>query len=331
MLGRLPHAAQVALAGTPPPQVDGQRLDPTTHAVLALNPREDGAAGIHHHVEEARARYRVDTISITGRPTPVGDVQSVTVAGAEGPLDGRLYLPAGVERPPLTVFLHGGGYVEGDLDTHDEPCRLLCRQAGHAVLSVAYRLAPEHPFPAAVDDVVAAFRWAQAQAARLGADPDRVAVAGDSAGGTLATVVAQATRDDAPPVAQLLFYPAPDHPTHRPSRDRFDGYLLTEAERQAFFEVYTAGADVGRDWRVSPIYGRLDGLAPALVVTAGFDVLRDEGEAYARALVRAGTRADLYRQADLPHGFIHLTPVSASARRATVAVARRWRQLVQDV
>ncbi|WP_420455626.1 alpha/beta hydrolase fold domain-containing protein [Rubrivirga sp.] len=330
VVGRLPDAAQVALAGSPPPEVDGQRLDPATHAVLALNPREDGAALVRHDVEDARARYRRDTAAVTGTPTPVGAVRDLAVDGAAGPLDARLYAPAGVDRPPLLVFFHGGGYVEGDLDTHDEPCRLLCRQAGHTVLSVAYRLAPEHPFPAAVDDVVAAFRWAQLHASRLGTDASRVAVGGDSAGGALATVVAQATKGDAPPVAQLLLYPATDHPTWRPSRDLFDGYLLTEAERRAFFDVYTAGREDGTDWRISPIRGRLDGLAPALVVTAGFDVLRDEGEAYARALQAAGTPAALYRQADLPHGFIHLTSVSPSAKRATVAVARRWRQLVRE-
>ncbi len=329
-IGRLPEAAQVALAGSPPPEIDGQRLDPAVHAVLSLNPHDDASAVVRHDPARARADLRREVFAIAGTPTPVGDVRDLVVEGAEGPLDARLYTPAGVDRPPLLVFFHGGGYVEGDLDTHDEPCRLLCRQAGHAVLSVAYRLAPEHPFPAATDDVVAAFRWAQAHADRLGADPASVAVGGDSAGGALAAVVAQATRDDAPPVAQLLIYPATDHPTPYRSRDLFDGYLLPEALRQAFFDVYTADRDDGTDWRVSPIRGRLDGLAPALVVTAGFDVLRDEGEAYARALQAAGTHADLYRQADLPHGFVHLTPISASAKRATVAVARRWRQTVQE-
>ena len=331
VLGALPEAVQVAAAQSAPPEVDGQRLDPAVHAVLELNPRPDGVVIVRTDPERARAQYRRDTLAIGSASATVASVRDLTVDGAEGPLDARLYLPEGVERPPLLVFFHGGGYVQGDLDTHDGPCRILCRQAGHAVLSVAYRLAPEHPFPAPVDDCVAAFRWAQANAARLGTDTGRVGVGGDSAGGALAAVVVQQTRDDRPPVAQLLLYPATDHPTHRPSRELFDGYLLPDAVRQAFFDVYTSGADVnGRDPRLSPIYGTLDGLAPALVVTAGFDVLRDEGEAYAHALAEAGTRAELYRQADQPHGFIHLTAVSRSAERATVAVARRWRRLVQE-
>ncbi|PAP75005.1 flavin-containing monooxygenase [Rubrivirga marina] len=328
---RLPEAAQVALAGGPPPEVDGQRLDPAVHLALALHPRPNTVPLVRHDPATARAGYRRDVLGITGTPTRVGGVRDLWVEGDAGPLDARLYTPEHADGPPpLVVYLHGGGFVEGDLDTHDEPCRLLCRQAGHAVLSVAYRLAPEHPFPAAFDDAVGVFRWAQREAARLGANPDRVAVGGDSAGGTLAAGVAQATRADAPPVAQLLIYPATDHPTDRPSRRRFDGYLLPDGLRRAFFDVYTQGAVPEDDPRVSPLYGRLDGLAPAFVVTAGFDVLRDEGEAYARALKAAGTPTALYRQASLPHGFLHLAPISRGARRATVAAFRRWRWFVAE-
>ena len=327
-LGRLPVAVQTRIAGSPPPTVDGQTLDPTVHALLSLHPRRAGDEEVRRHPKRTRATYRRETAALVGTPTPVGAVHDLRVDGADGPLDARLYVPAGLDRPPLTVYFHGGGYVEGDLDTHDEPCRLLCRQAGHAVLSVAYRLAPEHPFPAAPEDALAAFRWAQAEAGRLGADPDRVAVAGDSAGACLATVVAQAARDDAPPAAQLLIYPPADHPRRYPSQTTFDGYFLPEPLREAFFDVYTADQAGGHDPRISPLYGRLDGLAPALVVTAGFDVLRDEGEAYARALQAAGTPADLYRQASLPHGFIHMTTVSRGARRATVAIARHWRRFL---
>ena len=331
VLAHAPGAVQTALAGGPPPCVDGQRLDPAVHAALALNPREPHDGLVRHDAARLRAQYRRDTAAVGGAAAVVGAIENLTVDGAGGALPARLYRPAGIARPPLTVYFHGGGFVEGDLDTHDAPCRLLCRQAGHAVLSVAYRLAPEHPFPAAPDDALAAFRWAQAHADALGLDAGRVAVAGDSAGGTLAAVVAQDARAEAPPVAQLLIYPATDTPTHRPSRDLFDGYLLPDAVRQAFWDVYTADGTAASpdDARVSPIYGRLDGLAPALVVTAGFDVLRDEGEAYAHALRAASTPADLYRQPSLPHGYIHLTAISRAARSATVALFRRWRRLVQ--
>ncbi len=331
VLGHFPGVIQSRLAGGPV-EVDGQRLDPAVQLVLAAS--ESGgtdAATVRTDPARARAHLRRDALAIQGTPTRVASVRPVRVDGAAGTLDARLYTPERVARPPLLVYFHGGGFVEGDLDTHDEPCRLLCRQAGQSVLSVAYRLAPEHPFPAAVEDACAAFRWAQRHADRLGADAARVAVGGDSAGATLAAVVAQSARDDAPPVAQLLFYPATDVPTDRPSRHLFDGYLLPDDTRQAFFDVYTRGTDADdADPRLSPLRGRLDGLAPAFVVTAGFDVLRDEGEAYARALEDAGTPTALYRQASLPHGFLHLTGVSPAARSAAVAVARRWRRFVLD-
>lgn len=318
------------IAGSPEGRVDGQHLDPAIRLVLALNPEgATDAALVRSDPTEARARLRQSLLALHGRSTPVGSVADLVVETPAGGLDARLYRPADVPTPPLTVYYHGGGYSQGDLDTHDEPCRLLCRQAGHAVLSVAYRLAPESPFPAAVEDAVASFRWARDHAARLDVDERRVAVAGDSAGGALAAVTTQAVRGRGGPVAQLLIYPATDSPTPRPSRTLFDGYILPDALREAFVDTYAAGADHA-DPRISPLRGSLDGVAPALVVTAGFDVLRDEGEAYAHALRDAGVRTDLYRQTDQPHGFVNLTPVSPAARRATVAVARRWRQFVAD-
>jgi acetyl esterase len=230
------------------------------------------------------------------------------------------------------VYLHGGGFVIGDVDTHDEPCRLLCRHAGTHVLSVDYRLAPEHPFPAALDDARAALRWARAHAAALGADASRVAVGGDSAGANLATVAARlAAREGAPPDAQLLVYPPTDGPTARPSRALFgDGWFLDRADRDAFMAHYTAGAGVGEeDPRISPLRAAdLGGLPPALVVTAGFDILRDEGEAYAAALAAAGTPVRAYGEDALPHGFIHMTGVAPAAHRAVVRLAFEWRALL---
>ena len=315
-----------------PVETDGQRLDPSVQLLLALNPRPDAVAAFRANPVHARHQLRRDVLALRGGRTAVGSVRDMRVSGAVGALDARLYTPAGQDRPPLVVYFHGGGFVEGDLDTHDEPCRILCRQAGHAVLSVAYRLAPEHPFPAAVDDAVAAFRWAQANADRLGVDDRRIAVGGDSAGGCLAAVVAQITRANRPPAAQLLIYPATDTPTDRPSRHLFDGYLLPDGLRQAFFDVYTEGSGVDTsDPRVSPgLADDLAGLAPALVSTAGFDVLRDEGEAYARALHDAGVPVLHFREPGLPHGHIHLTEVSPAARAALVATARHWRAFVAE-
>ena len=328
-LALLPAAAVQRLAG-PPVVVDGLRLDPHFQLLLRLNERPDPVAAFRADPVASRHDLRRDVLALQSGRTAVGAVRDLTVDGAAGPLRARLYTPRGIRRAPLVVFFHGGGFVEGDLDTHDEPCRILCRQAGHAVLSVDYRLAPEHPFPAAAEDTVAAFRWAQANAERLGADPDRISVGGDSAGGCLAAGVAQATRADRPPVAQLLIYPATDTPTDRPSRHLFDGYLLPDALRQAFFDVYTAGTGADpADPRLSPgLAASLAGLAPALVLTAGFDVLRDEGEAYAAGLAAAGVPVAAFCEPGLPHGFLHLTDAVPAARLAAIATARQWRRFV---
>jgi acetyl esterase len=230
-------------------------------------------------------------------------------------------------RQSLTVYLHGGGFVIGDLDTHDEPCRILCREAGVHVLSVAYRLAPEHPFPAAVEDAVAAMRWARAHAASLGADPERVAVGGDSAGGNLAAVVA--ALDGSPlPFARLLIYPATDSSTARPSQRLFaDGYALTLRDRDEFFRHYLGGAEARQDDpRLSPFCGVSRSRAvPTVVGIAGFDVLRDEGDAYVDALRQAGAPVEVRRFPSLEHGFIHLTGVCPAARRAVSEIASAWR------
>jgi acetyl esterase len=327
VLARLPGPFQVVLSGRPPVVRDGQRLDPAMQLLGVIGRRRDGAAAIAQRPVAFRQRLRRDVLSVQGPPTPVAAVRGLTVAGADGPLPARLYLPD-PPSPRLLVFYHGGGFVGGDLDTHDEPCRLLCRHGRTAVLSVAYRLAPEHRFPAAVDDAITAFRWAVAHAAGLGADVGRVAVGGDSAGANLAAAVAQACRHDGrPPAGQLLIYPPTDQPTSRPSHALFgEGPFLTLAERNAFHEQYAgrAGAHPA-DPRLSPLRAPdLAGVAPALVVIAGFDVLRDEGEAYAAALAAAGVPCAVHREPALPHGFINLTGVSGAARRAMVAVAAAW-------
>jgi acetyl esterase len=230
------------------------------------------------------------------------------------------------------VYFHGGGFVIGDLETHDAPCRMLCADGAQHVLSVAYRLAPEHPFPAAVDDAVAALGWAQAHAASLGADPSRVAVGGDSAGGNLAAVAAQrAAHEGRPPIAQLLVYPVTDGVERRPSDALFDeGWFLSQADRGTFAMHYHGAVAVAPDDpRLAPLRAPdLSGLPPALVVTAGFDILRDEGEAYAEALRAAGTSARTLRVTGFGHGFIHVATVLPGARRAMRDVAAAWRAVL---
>jgi acetyl esterase len=365
---RLPDRVKIALAGGAPVIVDGQQLDPQLQFLRSAQRRRPMPGLLEPTIEEGRRRYRHVTQAFRGPITPVAGVRDLEIPGAGGPLQARHYTPSlssrGVKAPryesdgnrvprdrsdsdaagrdgpqgntalpPLTVYFHGGGFVIGDLDTHDEPCRILCREAGVHVLSVAYRLAPEHPFPAAVDDAVAATAWARAHAASLGADPACVAVAGDSAGGNLAAVVA-AVDPSTRPFARLLIYPATDSHTPRPSQRLFaQGFALTLRDRDEFFRHYLGGVEVRLDDpRLSPFAGvRLSREVPTVVVVAGFDVLRDEGNAYADALRRDDAPVQVLRFLSLEHGFIHLTGVCSTARHAISEIARAWRDVLYGV
>jgi acetyl esterase len=330
-LGRLPVAVQRLLSFAAPIRLDGRTLDPTLQLLLRLRPPE-GAPLTAGTMAEARARHRHEVLSVRDRgPPPVGAVRELRVDGAAGPLRARHYAPADPAPPAtLLVYFHGGGFLLGDLDTLDEPCRVLCATARQHVLSVEYRLAPEHPFPAPVDDALAAFRWAQAHASAFGVEPARVAVGGDSAGGNLAAVVAMMAARSAPPLAQLLVYPVVDRTRLHPSMTTCDGFFLSRDDCDVFAERYygRAGANPA-DPRISPLAATdLAGLPPAVIVTAGFDVLRDEGEAYARALAAAGTRTELHREPSLVHGFMQIAPVSRGCREATLRLASRWAAFV---
>ena len=331
-LDRLPPSVQVRLSGQPPVRVDGEMLAPEVQMALAMLARRREPPPETLPPAEARHRRRRLAAVYAGKPTTVGAVADLELGG-EPPLRARHYAPAEPGGPhPLLVYYHGGGFTYGDLETHDGVCRVLCRHAGAHVLAVDYRLAPEHPFPAAVDDARAALRWAFANAASLGADQTRVGVGGDSAGGNLAAVVSQlAARDGGPPpVLQLLIYPATDFSTRRRSRELFgEGFLLTHAEMDWFESNYLGPERTnGRDPRASPLLAEdLSGLAPAYVVTAAFDPLRDEGEEYAEALRAAGTPVTLRRFPGFIHAFIAGAGVSRNARDALVEIAGATRAM----
>lgn len=333
LLARLPPRVQIALSGEPPIVIDGQRLDPQVQLLRSIRRRRGVPGLIEPTIAAGRERYRRETRAFRGPMTGVDAVRDSEIPGPAGVLRVRHYAPiqpSAAGPAPLMVYLHGGGFVLGDLDTHDEPCRILCRHAGVHVLSVDYRLAPEHPFPAAVEDAEAAFAWARAHAAPLGADPERVTIGGDSAGANLAAVAAIAGRGGGP-AAQLLIYPPTDVRTRRRSHQLFgEGFLLTLRDCDAFFHHYSDGTGTrADDPRVSPLKAPdLSSLPPALVVLAGFDVLRDEGEAYARALQAAGSVVRVLRFPDLEHGFVHLTGVCPAAAGAMVAIAREWSGLI---
>ncbi|MBP5989034.1 MAG: alpha/beta hydrolase [Piscinibacter sp.] len=298
-------------------------LHPQARALLALI-AERGVPPTHTlSPQEARAVYRDRRGFTQPAPPPVASVQSLQAEGPQGPIPLRLYRPLGTMADqvlPALVYYHGGGWVIGDLDTHDTLCRELANGSGCAVVSVDYRLAPEHRFPAAVDDAIAAARWVRREAAALKLDAERIAVGGDSAGGNLAAVVAIAARDAGePPFAwQLLIYPATDQHRTAPSHERNgQGYLLTRDTMDYFTGHYIPDARLYADWRASPLlHPDLSRLPPALVLTAGYDPLRDEGLAYAQKLSEAGTRATHLSFERQIHGFILMGKVLAEANDA---------------
>ncbi|HEY6879717.1 MAG TPA: alpha/beta hydrolase, partial [Polyangiales bacterium] len=253
----------------------------------------------------------------------------LTYPGAAGPLPARHYAPVHGVGAPLLLYLHGGGFAIGDIETHDPPCRALCAYGNLHVLSVDYRLSPEHVFPAALEDVRAALRFAREQAASLGADPNRIAIGGDSAGGNLATVATQLAKQAGEPLPalQLLIYPVVDTSRDSDSVNTFaEGLMLTRADIYWFREQYVGDAD-RHDPRISPLLARdLSGLPKAIVISAGFDPLRDEGEAYAHALEAAGNQVVLRRFPQLIHGFINFAAVSPASRDALMEIAQLVRR-----
>ncbi len=259
----------------------------------------------------ARRIYR-DTRAATAPAVPeVGSVRLLLMPGPAGPIAVRAYRPAGTaaeEMLPALLFFHGGGWVIGDLDTHDVVCRQLANGARCAVFSVEYRLAPESPFPAAVDDCVAATHHVLSDAKSLGVDSRRVAVGGDSAGGNLAAVVCLTARDAGGPAPcfQLLVYPATDQRAGFPShKANAEGYLLTRKVMDYFSGHYLPRASDWTDWRASPLLAEsLAGLPPAYVLTAGYDPLVDEGRAYAERLAREGVKTAYREYPDMVHGFL---------------------------
>jgi acetyl esterase len=298
-------------------------LDPQARALIDLMAQR-GVPPVHTlAVDEARRLYRERRGFTQPEPPAVGEVRDLAAPGPHGAIPLRLVRPASVPdtRPlPLLVYFHGGGWTIGDLDTHDVLCRTLCAGAGIAVLSVDYRLAPEHRFPAAVDDAVASTRFARVQAGSLGVDPARIAVGGDSAGGNLAAVVGLALRDAGEPVPafQLLIYPATDMRAVAPSHEsNAQGYLLTRDSVEYYRGHYMADPADWPDWRASPLLAADHAhLPPALVLTAGFDPLRDEGRQYADALSGAGVPTQLVCFERQVHGFVTMGRVIDEANTA---------------
>ncbi|MFY9764016.1 MAG: alpha/beta hydrolase [Mycobacterium sp.] len=318
----VPTRAVRLLAGGRSVTIDGNTLDPTLQLFLS-GQRALGVDGlaVGDDVAASRGLMRETCLGFAGPQVHVG-VSDLSIPGPAGQIPARHYRPATTKPTPFLVFYHGGGWTIGDLDTHDALCRLTCRDADVHVLSVDYRLAPEHPAPAAVDDAYAAFRWAHEHAGDLGAIPDKLAIGGDSAGGNLAAIVSQLARDDGgpTPVLQWLIYPRTDFTAKTRSLSLFaEGFLLTKRYMDWFETQYLGDSDLEpTDPRISPLLAEsLSGLPPALIATAGFDPLRDEGDRYAAALRAAGTPVDLRSMGSLTHGFANLFPLGGGSAVAT--------------
>jgi acetyl esterase len=320
----LPLVVVRRLAGRPV-LLDGQLLDPRTQWLLRLRrlaryyPEPETMP-----VPEMRAST-LRQARIAGGSFPIGATDDLEVPGGAGPIRARLYLPRGAAPGgPLLFFVHGGGMVYGDLDTHDATCRFLSERAGVRVLAVDYRLAPEHPYPAAVDDCWTAYQWVSEHAGELGADPERIGVGGDSAGGYLSAVVAIKAAEAGVPVRhQLLLYPVTNMADTSESRRLFgDGFFLTTAFTQLVETLYAGDP---RDPLVSIAFTEKipEDLAPALVVTAGFDPLRDEGEAYARRLASSGVPVEMKRYPGFIHGFANMIGVNPANRAAVAEIAAK--------
>lgn len=297
-------------------------LDPEIAALLDIM-AQSGAPPLHMlDPADAKSAYKASRTALTTPDRPDVIIRDINAETSAGVIPVRLYRPAGADHAtlPALIFYHGGGFTIGDLDTHDGVCQTLCAQAGIVVVSVDYRLAPEHRFPAAVDDCYAALEWVSDQAAELAIDPARLAVGGDSAGGCLSAVIALLARDRAGPQLrlQLLIYPTTDASHDMDSHRRNgSGYVLTVELLHYFRDLYLTGPDDIADWRVSPLRAPDHShLPPAWILIAGYDPLADEADAYAARLDESGVAVTIARYPGQIHGFITMGKIIPQAIEA---------------
>ncbi|MDC0675535.1 alpha/beta hydrolase [Nannocystis radixulma] len=324
----LPNSLQVMLAGGKPVERDGYVLDPQVQHMLAMQRRMRRPHFHQLSVEQARREMEVNTTLLAPLAPVMQYVREDRFPGPGGPIPVRIYRPLELSaKAPTTLYFHGGGFVVGGLDSHDPVCRIVAHEARCVVVAVDYRLAPEHRFPAAADDAVAAFRHVAANADALGIDARRIAVAGDSAGGNLSAVVSLDTRGDAVrPAFQLLIYPAVDLTMSFPSITSLGkGFFLEKKSLEWFMGHYLRSPEDGRDPRASPWFAEVAGAPPAAVFTAGFDPLRDEGEAYAGKLEAAGVPVTYTCHRSMFHGHISASGGLSNARPALSEMAAALR------
>jgi acetyl esterase len=326
---RIPRPVLRRIIGAPLRSPEGFELDLEPQALLWLMKRIPRPE-FRDDFEAARRQFD-ENCELVG-PKLDAAWEDRSVPGAEGPLRTRRYASRSSSSRAALVWFHGGGFVLGSIESHDRFCRALATLSGVTIFSVEYRLAPEYPFPAGILDAIAAVRWVLAEAESLGLDPERVAVGGDSAGGNLATVAAQALRSEARrPALQVLVYPALDATLSQPSQRVFEaGYYLDRRTIEWFVRNYLGDLSLASDPRASPILmpgPELVGVAPALVLTGGFDPLRDEGRLYAERLAAQGVPVEAWSAEGQIHGFLGTSGVMESGARWLERVAVRLTRL----
>jgi acetyl esterase len=326
---RLTSVFSSGRAGRPDPKT-GNKLDPQAAQVIEWVHQPGIPDFADMNPVEARALFEKSAPTLDAKPEALFHVEDRKIPGPGGDLLLRIYIPEESRAPlPVMLWIHGGGFVIGSVNSYDGVCRAMCKQSGVIVVSVDYRLAPEYPHPAPVDDCFAALQWVATNAASFGGDATRLAIAGDSAGGNLAAVCAILARDRGGPELkrQILVYPVTAPDCESESHHLFGvGYLLSRRMIQYFFGLHSGGQDHARDFRYAPlITPDLSGLAPALVIVAGFDPLRDEGIAYAKRLQDAGNPVDLLAFDGMVHGFFSLSGYIDAGKVAIGQVAKSLR------
>ena len=329
LLDRLPNFAKESLAKKLDYPYIFPQLDPLVKCMMAAQLKQGKSGFITMDYQKSRKQFELQMESIKTKPTAVKLVQDLRLPLQSGTVFARHYHPAPNKKLPMIVFYHGGGFVVGSLDTHDEVCRLLAVHAKAQVLSIDYPLTPEASPAHLIQICEDALAWAHQNRTQFKILKNRIAVAGDSAGGNIATVVAQRSVKKAfAPQAQLLIYPVVDFKSRHPSFFAYkDGLVLTEQDIDTVTALYQQQQDVALDDPlISPTYGKLAGIAPAYILTAGHDVLHDEAEIYSHKLRQQGIKVFYEEYTDQTHGFVNLTPVSHRAKKYVIEFSSKFRK-----
>ena len=329
VLSKMPATIQLKLARQLGFPQQFSQLHPFLQTLLAVQHKQNRLNLVTADYEADRQYFNQQMRALVSKPTSIKLVENLKLALPSMTISARRYHPQPNKRLPTLIFYHGGGFVIGNLDTHDEACRVMAQAANMQVISIDYPLAPEHSPHVITQVCIEAYQHIFARQLEFGIADRRLAVGGDSAGGNLATVVAQALQDSVQsPTAQLLLYPAVDFKSRHLSFYKFGkGLIINENDIKYVTELYVLRHKVATDDPlVSPTYGKLDHVAPAFIITAGFDLLNDEEQIYVAKLQAAGIAVEHQDIADMTHGFIHFTPILDKAKQYTAKIAEDFRQ-----